>query len=178
MSNQNIKCKNCGQEISTKAIVCPNCGVKNKKPFYKRWWFITLAVILVIGIFSSMSNGDKQATKEQGNEQQTNQEIVYTDYSVAQLITDLQDNALNAKNKYGGQYVRVTGKLSVIDSSGKYISIDNGGFDFVNVQCYLKNDEQRAKIASMAKGDSITIKGKVKDIGEVMGYSIDIDEVE
>ena len=105
MSNQNTKCKNCGQEISVKAAVCPNCGVKNKKPFYKRWWFIVLAIVIVIGAFSSMSGGNENNTATQENQQ----EIVYTEYTVAQMLKDLEDNALNAKNKYDGQYVKITG---------------------------------------------------------------------
>ena len=32
-------------------------------------------------------------------------------------------------------------------------------------------------IAELSKGDKITVKGKVKDVGEVMGYSVDIDEI-
>ena len=48
MSNQNLKCKNCGEEISKKAVVCPKCGAKVKKPFYKKGWFIALVVIFVI----------------------------------------------------------------------------------------------------------------------------------
>ena len=32
------KCETCGQEIAKSCKVCPNCGAKNKKPFYKKWW--------------------------------------------------------------------------------------------------------------------------------------------
>ena len=31
------KCETCGQEIAKSCKVCPNCGAKNKKPFYKKW---------------------------------------------------------------------------------------------------------------------------------------------
>jgi len=176
MSNQNLKCKNCGEEISKKAVVCPKCGAKIKKPFYKKGWFIALVVIFVIAAVSSGSNNSTEKTTTQ--EPVVQEEIVYTEYSAAQLITDLQDNALNATNKYEGQYVQVTGKLNVIDSDGKYISIDNGGFDLVNIQCFLKTDEQRAKVASLSKKDTVVVKGKVKSVGEVLGYSIDVDSIE
>jgi hypothetical protein len=33
--------------------------VKVKKPFYKRWWFIVIAVIVVIGVFTNLG-GDKE----------------------------------------------------------------------------------------------------------------------
>ena len=29
----------------------------------------------------------------------------------------------------------------------------------------------------LSKGSSLTIKGKCKDVGQLMGYSIDIDEI-
>ena len=52
-------CKSCNAPILKKAKVCPNCGVKNKKPFYKRVWFILLIIIVafiaLISIFSDES---------------------------------------------------------------------------------------------------------------------------
>ena len=53
-----------------------------------------------------------------------------------------------------------------------------GDFEIIGVQCYIKNDDQKAKIASMSKGDTVTLKGKCTDVGEVLGYSLDIDEIE
>ena len=47
-----IKCKNCGNEISSKAVVCPNCGVANKKPFYKKGWFLFIIFVVIIAIIS------------------------------------------------------------------------------------------------------------------------------
>lgn len=53
--NKMVVCKNCNNPIPAKAKVCPSCGAKNKKPFYKRGWFIILAIIVVIG-FCSIDN--------------------------------------------------------------------------------------------------------------------------
>ena len=44
--------------------------------------------------------------------------------------------------------------------------------------CYIKNDSQKEFLVEKSVGDIITIKGQVKSIGEVMGYSIDIKEVQ
>ena len=35
------------------AIKCPACGAKNKKPFYKKGWFILLLIIIVIGVIGT-----------------------------------------------------------------------------------------------------------------------------
>lgn len=32
---------------------------KKKKPFYKRWWFITIAVLIIIGVFNQPSDEEK-----------------------------------------------------------------------------------------------------------------------
>ena len=62
-----------------------------------------------------------------------------------------------------------------LNSNNLKISI---GHEIIGVQCYIKNDDQKAQIASMSKGDTITLKGKCTDVGEVLGYSLDIDEIE
>lgn len=49
-----VVCRNCNAQIAKKAKICPSCGVKNKKPFYKRVWFILLIIILVLGAISSI----------------------------------------------------------------------------------------------------------------------------
>jgi aspartyl/asparaginyl-tRNA synthetase len=95
-------------------------------------------------------------------------------------MDDLDKNALKAEKKYNDQYVELTGKLSNIDSSGKYISLNpsDDRFTIIGVMCYIKNDTQSDKVMEMEKGQSVTLKGKIKSVGEVMGYSLDIDEIE
>lgn len=65
MANSKMKtCKHCGAEIAKSAKVCPNCGGKNAKPIFLRWWFIALVVIIIIGAIGgsggSKSNGTQQ----------------------------------------------------------------------------------------------------------------------
>ena len=47
----------------------------------------------------------------------------------------------------------------------------------MGVQCYIKNDDQKTAIMDMSIGDTVIVKGKITDVGEVMGYSLDIDEI-
>ena len=68
-----------------------------------------------------------------------------------------------------------TNEYQNIDASGKYINLmADGDFEIIGVQCYIKNDEQKTKVASMTKGEIVTLKGKCTDVGEVFGYSLDI----
>ncbi|MHB8061263.1 MAG: hypothetical protein ACYDG2_01310 [Ruminiclostridium sp.] len=41
-------CKVCKAEIATSAKTCPQCGAKNKKPFYKKWWLWGIVIIAII----------------------------------------------------------------------------------------------------------------------------------
>lgn len=53
-------CSNCNAEIPKNAKVCPSCGAKNKKPLYKKWWVILLAVIALIGVISNIAGNREE----------------------------------------------------------------------------------------------------------------------
>ncbi len=55
--NKVMLCKSCNTAIAKKAKVCPNCGAKNKKPFYKKGWFIVLAIFVVLIAVISIGGG-------------------------------------------------------------------------------------------------------------------------
>lgn len=60
-SNKMTKCKSCGTEISAKGkVTCPSCGRVNKKPIYKRAWFIILSVIIVLGVIGGLGSDDNE----------------------------------------------------------------------------------------------------------------------
>lgn len=188
MAGKMVKCRHCGAEIASGARTCPQCGGKNGKPFYQRPWFIVLIVIVVIaaigGAAGGGKGGDSQTAAGGGGASQTpepvqTQEITYTPYDVGTLMDDLDANALKAAETYEGQYVELTGRLNVIDSSGKYISLvpENQDFAIVGVQCYIKSDEQRTAVMDASVGDTLTVRGKITSVGEVLGYSMDMDEI-
>lgn len=181
MNNKQTKCKNCGADISKKAEICPSCGVKNKKPFYKKAWFVIAVIIVLIAIIASNSEEKETSTPSvQTQSQQSVEEITYEEHTVSELVGDLEANALNAKNKYNKKYVKLTGTLSNIDSDGSYISIrpDDNPFSFTNVQCYLKNDEHKNAVANMSIDQTVVVYGKITNVGEVLGYSLDVDKFE
>ena len=178
-------CKHCGQEIAASAKVCPHCGGKNKPPIYKRWWFIAIIVIIVLAVIggsgSSDSSGSTSSTatsKTAVSSSSSEAAIEYTAYTVTELSEDLNSNALKAADKYKGQYVELTGRLSVIDSNGKYVSIVDSTDEWAitGVQCYIKNDEQKQVVMDMSIGDEIVVKGKITNVGEVLGYFLDMTE--
>lgn len=177
------QCKYCKQEIDAKAKICPHCR-KKQTPSGCLIAVIAVVVIIVIAIAgSAMSGGEKTntgaSTDGANSTSAAQQEITYTAYSVSELMNDLNINAMNASDKYKGQYVELTGRLSTIDSDGNYISLlpEDDQFAIIGVSCYFQSDEQRAAVKDATVGDTLVVKGKITDVGEVLGYSLNIDEV-
>ena len=180
-------CKHCGAEIAANAKSCPQCGGKNKKPIYKRGWFIALCVIVVIAAVSSAGGGESTPAGGSSGDVSgsvsvvapVEQEIVYTSCTVDEMMDMLDGNAMKAENTYNDQYVEVTGRLGNIDSDGKYISIYpiKNQWAFIGVQCYIKTDKQKQQVMEMSIDDKVTVRGQIKSVGEVMGYSLNIIEI-
>ena len=191
-NNKMTTCKTCGKEMARSAKVCPSCGAKNKKPFFTRPWFIAIVALIIIGAIASggkSESGNTTAVADKTNSnnsevkdttaESTTIAIEYADYTVDDLMAQLEENALKASNDHKGENVRITGKLNNIDSSGKYISlVPNTDFAIIGVQCYIKNDETKSKVAELSKDSLVTLTGKITDVGEVLGYSLNIDNIE
>lgn len=159
--------------------------MSKKKGGKLKWVVLAVVAIGVIGAVGGNSDSGTTSTSststktESAKETDTPAPIEYTSVSVNDMMSQLDDNALGASDKYKGQYLEITGRLGNIDSSGKYISLySDDEYAIIGVQCQIKNDEQRSKVASMAKGDTVTLKGKCTTVGEVLGYSVDIEEIE
>lgn len=149
-----------------------------KKPFYKRVWFIVLVVVVIIA--AVMPKGDKDADTANKTAETSTKEITYTAADAGQMLSDLENNALNAEKTYKDKDLEITGKVFNIDSSGKYINIDglNSEFTMTGITCNLQNDEQRDVVASISKGATVVVRGHVTDVGEVLGYTINVDQIE
>lgn len=174
-----IKCKSCGNEISASAKSCPGCGAKNKKPFYKKWWIWAIIVIFVITIVGVGGENDSGTNKPIEVDKEA--AITYETVDLNDMLENLKNNALRAETEYKNKYVEITGKIYNFDSDGKYISVEPANADewnFYSVVCYIKNDNHKNFLLEKSKGDIITIRGKVKSVGEVLGYRIDINEVQ
>lgn len=188
--NQGTKlCKHCKSEMPKGAKVCPNC--RKKQGGIVKWVVIAVVVLVIIGAAmgggnnkddgGSGNNVASEGKKESGKKTEKTEEkkVEYISVSANKLSDALENNAMKAQNDYKDKYLEITGKLGNIDSSGDYIALDsNKAFDMTIIQCYIKSDEQKEVIMKMKKGDKITVKGHCTDVGEVMGYSIDIESVE
>lgn len=104
-------------------------------------------------------------------------EVEYGEITAKKLIDDLNKNALAAKEKYQGQYVAISGLLSTIDSSGDYIAIAPEKYSFSTIHCSIKSDAVLKKVMELSTGTKITVYGKITDVGEVLGYYLDIHDI-
>lgn len=132
-------------------------------------------LVLTLGhLTEEKAAADKAAAEAAKAEERA--QIDYTSVSVGQLVDDLDANAMNAKETYKGGYFRITGVVSNIDASGNYINLDpeDVQFNFTNVMCYLNDDTTRESVRHISRGDTVTLCGQVTDVGEVLGYSVDV----
>ena len=96
------------------------------------------------------------------------------------MLDELDANALRAEETYQDKYIEITGKIRIFDSDGKYISIvpcEAPEWSINSIKCNLTDAIQKAYLLEKSVGDMVTIKGKVFDIGEILGYSIKIEEI-
>lgn len=166
-----VKCKVCGEDIAKNAKICPKCGAKNKSPFAK---IIAIGVIIVVVFFVLV--GCLAESNEVDKEN-----IEYVSVTATELADALDKNAASANDKYTNQYLSITGRLSNIDSDCSYIDIvdQNDEWSILGVQCYTNGDDDIiSKIKKLNVGDIITVSGKITDVGEVLGYSLDIYSIE
>ena len=191
-------CRKCGNQLEDGLVTCPQCGepvgkTKVKKPLYKKWWFwvlMGLATIVTIAMIGSSGNTEEpQGTQQessqtvqtkQNTENKKEEAIQYEVVDLQAMLDALDGNALKAEKTYQDKNVEVTGKIANFDSDGSYITIEPVNADtwnFDTVMCYIKNDAQLNFLLEKQKGDTVTVKGKIISIGEVLGYSINIAEV-
>jgi len=175
------KCKSCQTEIDSKAKKCPHCQADQRNWFVKHKIITVILALVLIGAISGGTKGSNTATTSSNsntsNTTTTNAPkpspiIVKTDT----LVNAVKENALNASNTYRDKYVELTGRLSNIDSSGKYISLEpiNDDFSLTNIMCYV-TQEQQDIVAGLKKDALVTVVGTITDVGEVKGYSMKVE---
>ena len=177
MDNTGTKqCKKCKEQINKKAKKCPKCGSKQGMPI----WLIVIIALVIIGIISNGENSEETSSGSSNNNSSQQQETIeYLKVSKDELDDAVEKNAAAAKDKYNNKYVEVTGKLVTIDSDLAYISLHSttDEWDLVGIHCEIKNSKTRDIVKTLSKDQTIVVRGKITDVGEVLGYYLDIIEI-
>jgi len=151
---------------------------KASRPWFmkKRFWLIG---IVVIGIAANSLGGGGSSTSSD-SPSETSQEAAATPpvaVTAEQLLTELEGNALAAKNTWDGKRVTITGTLNNIDASGDYFTLrGNNEYSFINVQVYI-DDSFIDAVSAFKKGQSVTVTGEITGVGEILGYSVDAQSI-
>jgi hypothetical protein len=115
----------------------------------------------------------------QGNKVIATTKPIPIDVTADELNSALKSNALKASQTYMNKYIRLKGKLSGIDSSGSYFSLSdiNSDFSFNNIRCDI--EKQHLDIVSNFKAKQLVrVVGTITDVGEIMGYVLEVETIE
>jgi len=138
----------------------------------KYYYSVLVMALFAIGFAASDDSESESVTEETPTE--------FMQASVETMLSDLKQNEMRAQKKYGGKYMEVTGTLGSMDSEGEYFSLDDNSFGIMDVHCKIpknKREEITNKLIQMEKGDLIVVKGKITDMGEIMGYHLTVIDV-
>lgn len=145
---------------------------KASRPWFKKKRYWALAIILIFAIGNSISGGGSSSTSSTQETASTETEIAAVAVTAEQLLSELEANALAAKNTWNDKKVKITGTLDNIDASGKYFSLrGDAEISFINVQIFI-DDSFMSAVSSFKKGQSVTVTGQITDVGELLGYSV------
>lgn len=132
-----IKCKTCGVNIAKSAKSCPSCGAKNKKPFYMRWWFVLIAVFVIIGAVSSGGSNETAVVNDTATKssESSKEENTPKNYSIGDTI-QLKDYK-----------VTVNGIRTVTQDNSGFIKAEEGK-EFFLVDCTVENTSDKDQTVS------------------------------
>lgn len=65
--------------IASNAKICPGCGARNKKPFYKATWFWGIVIIVLIAVAAGGNN--ESSNKETNFEKNKGAKVTVVDMS-------------------------------------------------------------------------------------------------
>lgn len=146
---------------------------KASRPWFKKKRFWALGVIAIFAVASAMGggSGSSDSTSNGGNTQ-SETEVAPIAVTAEQLLSELEANALSAKNTWKDKRVTITGTLNNIDASGDYFTLrGNNEFSFINVQVYI-DDSFVDEVSAFNKGQTVKVTGVISDVGEILGYSV------
>jgi hypothetical protein len=146
---------------------------KASRPWFKKKRFWALGIILIFAVSQALSGGGGSSdTSSDQATSQTETEVAPIAVTAEQLLSELESNALAAKNSWKDKRVTITGTLGTIDASGDYFSLrGDNEFAFINVQVFI-DDSFIDTVSAFNKGQTVKVTGVISDVGEILGYSV------
>lgn len=138
------------------------------------WLCCLMTLLLLVSIaVSGCGNGGRLRGKD----------VSYDDYEEVTgkvLIDALESNAAKASKVLTGKKLKIIGgKLDTIDSDGTQFTLDCGELFMNTIHCSLKDSSVAQKqLYEFQKGQPITVYGTVENVGEILGYFVEVDCIE
>ena len=146
-----VLCRNCNTPIPKTAKVCPSCGAKNKKPFYKHFCFWVLILVVAIGGYKKLNNLKEE--KFDWEEIQLCDQLPKPKSKTGEIISNSGDGFQLAVNKVkGSDYKKY---IEQCQDMGYTIDINTSGNDFTafdengyEVELHLYDDTMRIELSA------------------------------
>lgn len=170
-------CKACGQPVAKGVKKCPHCG-KDQRSWPARHKFLTaLAALVLLGAIIGIvggGGGDDAAGNGPVAQEPAEPPMPVT---ATQMVADVESNALKAEQTYADKRLEVTGKFSSVDAQGGYFSVQGDqDFSLTTIRADIQ-EEHKAQVAEFTEGQEVTFIGTVTDVGEILGYAIDVESI-
>ncbi len=117
------KCKECGEEISSSAKVCPKCG-KDQRNFFQKHIILTIILVLILlGIIGGAMGGNDNSTSNAPYSSTSSQKKEDTVYNVGDLVStkncEITIENVGTAKRVGSTYVN-----SEPAEGGIYVTVD------------------------------------------------------
>jgi RNA polymerase subunit RPABC4/transcription elongation factor Spt4 len=101
-----VKCKECGEEVSTKAKICPKCGAKApKKTSIFTWLILVFIIVVVYSVNQNPTSTSKNSASPTAiSSNSTNQQKPSIPKKVAPPKPSWQSNKSKSKNEMTGAF--------------------------------------------------------------------------
>ncbi len=120
MATKMKNCSVCNAEIASNAKACPSCGAKNKKPIYKRWWFIAILVIVLLGAIGSL--GEEDADTPEPQNLASNDASLNTEPEDEGAAPDVIEELVQESEKPANTEPAMTmGQKNALQTAGQYL---------------------------------------------------------
>ena len=148
-----------------------------------------VGIVVVVSLVGACGGGgkDKSENANKGNSttttQQQEKQKEFAEADINVLLSEAKDNAAAANQNYKGKAVKIIGgHVYNIDSDVKYITIDGTAakHSMIHIRCDVdaKNKELKDTILTLKKEQNVIVYGTIKEVGDIMGYSLKLDKIE
>lgn len=111
--------------------------MKEKKPFYKRWWFIALAIFIVVGIIGQLGGSEEKEPQKTASAPE--EKVEEKEFKIGDTI-DMENFTIVANSKSKSK--------EITDESGYLSTEPNEGSSFYIVNITIKNKSNDPKTLS------------------------------